>query len=147
ARSDRRKSRMFFGLWGSHAGIPQGLANATSGDLAPKWLDPRQDRMRVGCTLQNRVEAGVFPTPQQSRGEGALGAASPASISPSLTGNGRDAIFMDCDVVEIAQAILHAFQSREEFLPTFRRLLAREDCGEELRCVSHLLGLNAQLMT
>src|SRR5262249_50623630 len=50
--------RMFFRLWGSRAGIPQGLANATSGGLAPKWLDPRQDRMRVGCALQNRVEAG-----------------------------------------------------------------------------------------
>jgi len=116
-------------------------------DLAPKWLDPRQGRMRVGCTLQNRVEAGVFASRQQSRGEGALRAASPAPIPPSLIGNGRDAILMNRDVVEIAQAILHAFQPREELLPTFRRLLAREDGGEELRCVSHLLGLNAQLMT
>ena len=103
--------------------------------------------MRVGCTLQNRVEAGVFASRQQSRGEGALRAASPAPIPPSLIGNGRDAILMNRDVVEIAQAILHAFQPREELLPTFRRLLAREDGGEELRCVSHLLGLNAQLMT
>src|SRR5262249_51812583 len=28
-----------------------------------------------------------------------------------------------------------------------RRRLAREEPGEELRCVSHLLGLNAQLVT
>src|SRR5262249_5767168 len=34
-------------------------------DLAPKWLDPRQDRMRVGCTLQNRVEAARLAAPQQ----------------------------------------------------------------------------------
>src|SRR5262249_61736561 len=55
--------RMFFRLWGSRAGIPQGLANATSGDLAPKWLDPRQDRIRVGCAVQNRVEEGVLSPP------------------------------------------------------------------------------------
>src|SRR5215468_10734280 len=116
-------------------------------DLAPKWLDPRQGRMRGGCTLQHRVEAGVFASRQQSRSEGALRAASPAPILPSLIGNGRVAIFMNRDVVEIAQAILHAFQPREELLPTLRRLLAREKVGEELRCVSHLLGLNAQLMT
>jgi hypothetical protein len=103
--------------------------------------------MRVGCTLQNRIETGVLAARQQSRSEGALRAASPAPILPPLTGNGRDAIFMNRDVVEVAQAILHAFQPREELLPTFRRLLARENGGEELRCVSHLLGLNAQLMT
>src|SRR6516165_4561666 len=89
--------------------------------------------MRVGCTLQNCVEAGVFAARQQSRGEGTLRAASPAPIPPCLTGNGRDAIFMDRDVVEVAQAILHAFQPREELLPTFRRLLAREDGGEDRR--------------
>jgi hypothetical protein len=103
--------------------------------------------MRVGCTLQNCVEAGVFASRQQSRSEGAFRAASPAPIPPSLIGNGRDAIFMNRDVVEIAKAILHAFQPREELLPTLRRLLAREKVGEELRGVSHLLGLNAQLVT
>ena len=59
--------------------------------------------MRVGCTLQNCVKAGVFAPRQQSRSEGALRAASPAPIPPSLIGNGRDAIFMNRDVVEIAQ--------------------------------------------
>jgi hypothetical protein len=54
---------------------------------------------------------------------------------------------MDRDVVEVAQAILHAFQPREELLPTLQRLLAREKAGEELRCVSHFLSLNAQLVT
>src|SRR5262249_60078278 len=68
-------------------------------------------------------------------------------IPRSLIGNGRDAIFMNRDVVEVAQAILHAFQRREELLPTLRRLLAGEEPGEELRCVSHFLGLNAQLVT
>jgi hypothetical protein len=82
--------------------------------------------MRVGCTLQNCVKAGVFASRQQSRSEGALRAASPVPILPSLIGNGRDAIFMNRDVVEIAQAILHAFQPREELLPALRRFLARE---------------------
>src|SRR5215831_19788900 len=116
-------------------------------DLAPKRFDPGQGLMSVGCTLQNRIETGVLATRQQSRSERALRAASPAPIAPPLAGNGRDAIFMNRDVVEVAQAILHAFQPREELLPTFRRLLAREKAGEELRRISHLLGLDAQLMT
>ena len=99
--------------------------------------------MRISCTFQNRVEAGVFATGQQSRSEGARRTVSPAPFPPSLIGNGRDAIFMDRDVVEVAQAILHAFQPREELLPTLQRLLAREKVGEEFRCVSHFLGLNA----
>src|SRR5215831_17322924 len=59
-------------------GHPARVCERHQQDLAPKWLDPRQGRMRVGCTLQNRVEAGVFATRQQSRGEGALRVASPA---------------------------------------------------------------------
>jgi hypothetical protein len=88
--------------------------------------------MRVGCTLQNCVKAGVFASRQQSRSEGALRAASPVPILPSLIGNGRDAIFMNRDVVEIAQAILHAFQPREELLPALRRFLAREKAPHDL---------------
>jgi hypothetical protein len=86
-------------------------------------------------------------TVQQPRGKGALGISSPVPTPPALIGNGRDAIFMNRDVVEIAEAILHAFQRREKLLPTLRRLLAREEPGKELRCVSHLLGLYAQLVT
>ena len=97
--------------------------------------------------MQNRVKARVFAARQQSRSEGALRTVSPAPCPPSLFGNGRNAIFMNRDVVEVAQAVLHAFQPREKLLPTLRRLLAREQAGEELRCVSDFLGLNAQLMT
>jgi hypothetical protein len=45
--------------------------------LAPIWLDLGQGRMRVGCTLQNRVKAGVFAARQQSCSEGALRTVSP----------------------------------------------------------------------
>src|SRR5262249_37963407 len=72
---------------------------------------------------------------------------SPAPAPPALIGDGRDAIFMNRDVVEFTQAILHVLQRREKLLPTLRHLLPREKAGEELRCVSHLLRLNAQLVT
>src|SRR5215831_8668580 len=126
--------------------MPQGLANGAIGTLAPKWLDLRQGRMGVDCILQNRVETGVLAARQQSSGKGALRVSSPAP-APPLIGDGRDAIFMDGDVVEVAQAILHVLERGEKLLPALRRLFAGEEAGEELRCVSHLLGLNAQLVT
>src|SRR5262245_64081675 len=103
--------------------------------------------MGVGCIFHNRVEAGVLAARQQSRGEGALRVSSPTPAPPALSSNGRDAIFMNGDVVEVTQAILHVLERREKLLPTLRRLLAGEEAGEELGCVSHLLGLNAQLVT
>src|SRR5262249_27385560 len=126
--------------------MPQGLANGAIGTLAPKWLDLRQGRMGVDCILQNRVETGVLAARQQSSGKGALRVSSPAP-APPLIGDGRDAIFMDGDVVEVTQAILHVLERREKLVPTLRRLLAGEEAGKELGCVSHLLGLNAQLVT
>src|SRR5262245_57797770 len=97
--------------------------------------------MGVGCIFHNRVEAGVLAARQQTRGEGALRVSSPAPAPPALSSNGRDAIFMDGDVVEVTQAILHVLERREKLLPTLRRLLAGEEAGKELGCVSHLLGL------
>src|SRR5262249_49140696 len=86
--------------------------------LEPKRLDPGQGRMGVAGTLQNGVQAGVLAARQQPRGKGALRIPSAAATPPALISNGRDTIFMNCDVVEIAQTILHAFQSREKLLPT-----------------------------
>src|SRR5262249_176909 len=126
--------------------MPQGLANGAIGTLAPKWLDLRQGRMGVDCILQNRVETGVLAARQQSSGKGALRVSSPAP-APPLIGDGRDAIFMDGDVVEVAQAILHVLERGEKLLPALRRLFAGEEAAEQLRWVSHLLGLNAQLGT
>jgi hypothetical protein len=51
---------------------------------------------------------------------------------------------VDCDVVEIAQAILHAFERQKELFTALRRLSAREEVGEELRRVAHLLRLDAK---
>src|SRR5262245_55024217 len=126
--------------------MPQGLANGAIGTLAPKWLDLRQGRMGVDCILQNRVETGVLAARQQSSGKGALRVSSPAP-APPLIGDGRDAIFMDRHVVEVAQAILHVLERGAKLLPALRRLIAGEAAGEELLCVSYLLGLNAQLVT
>src|SRR5262245_36640398 len=112
-------------IYHPHARTPQGLSNA--GTLGPERLDLGQGRMGVGCIFHNRVEAGLLAARQQSRGEGALRVSSPALAPPALLGNGRDAIFMDGDVVEVAQAILHVLERREKFLPTLRRLLAGEE--------------------
>src|SRR5262245_21252389 len=134
-------------IYHPHGRAPQGLANVAIGTLAPERLDLGQGRMGVGCIFHNRVEAGVLAARQQSRGEGALRISSPTPAPPALSSNGRDAIFMDSDVVEVAQAILHVLERREKLLPTLRRLLAGEEAGKEVGCVSHLLGLNAQLVT
>src|SRR5262249_37556276 len=103
--------------------------------------------MGLGCIFHDRIEAGVLAARQQPCGEGPLRGSSPAPAPPALIGDGRDAIFMNRDVVEFTQAILHVLQRREKLLPTLRHLLPREKAGEELRCVSHLLRLNAQLVT
>src|SRR5262245_25166556 len=103
--------------------------------------------MGLGCIFHDRIEAGVLAARQQPCGEGTLRVSSPAPAPPALIGDGRDAIFMNRDVVEFTQAILHVLQRREKLLPTLRHLLPREKAGEELRCVSHLLRLNAQLVT
>jgi hypothetical protein len=69
-----------------------------------------------GMTVSNVLARGVTVACASSRPSrrtrivtrpGALRTVSPAPIPPSLIGNGRDAIFMDRDVVEVAQAILH----------------------------------------
>src|SRR5262249_37038182 len=96
---------------------PQGLANVAIGTLAPERLDLSHGRVGVGCIFHDRVEAGVLAPRQQSRGEGALRVSSPAPALPALSSNGRDAIFMDGDVVEVAQAILHVLERREKLVP------------------------------
>src|SRR5262249_13707621 len=111
-------------IYHPHGRAPQGLANVAIGTLAPERLDLGQGRMGVGCIFHNRVEAGVLAARQQSRGEGALRISSSTPAPPALSSNGRDAIFMDGDVVEVAQAILHVPERREKLLPTLRRLLA-----------------------
>src|SRR5262249_48250241 len=114
-------------IYHPHGRAPQGLANVVIGTLAPERLDLGQGRMGVGCIFHNRVEAGVLAARQQSGGEGTLRVSSPTPAPPSLSSNGRDAIFMDGDVVEVTQAILHVLERREKLLPTLRRLLAGEE--------------------
>src|SRR2546429_7572252 len=84
---------------------------------------------------------------QHPRRKCTLAASCPAPLAPSVARNRPDPILMHDDVIEIAQAILCAFERREELVPAFEYLLAREEGGEELRCVTHLLGLDAQLVT
>src|SRR5262245_64824781 len=106
-----------------HGRAPQGLADVAIATLAPERLDLGQGRMGVACIFHNRVEAGVLAARQQSRGEGALRVSSPALAPPALIGNGRDAIFMDGDVVEITQAILHVLERQEKLVPTLDAFL------------------------
>ena len=101
--------------------------------------------MRVISALQNPIETGVLATGQQSGSESAFWAAAEVT-SPAAIGYGRDPVFVDCDVVEIAQAILHVFEGREELRAPPRRLLAGEEVGEEFRGVTHLLRLDAELV-
>src|SRR5262245_35061298 len=110
-------------IYHPHGRAPQGLANVAIGTLAPERLDLGQGRMGVGCIFHNRVEAGVLAARQQTRGEGALRVSSPTPAPPAFSSNGRDAIFMDGDVVEVTPAILHVLERREKLLRRFDAFL------------------------
>src|SRR5262245_22622935 len=113
---------------------------------APDRLDLGENRVRVAGACQDRIKARVLTTGQQPGREGALRSAAAASALPAAIGDGRDSVLVHRDVVEIAQAILHSFERGEELRAPPRRLLAGEEVAEELRCVAHLLRLDAQLV-
>src|SRR5215472_1989631 len=54
---------------------------------------------------------------------------------------------MHGDVVEIAEPILHALKRGKKLLAPFQCPLGREQRGEELRRITQLLGLDAELVT
>ena len=54
---------------------------------------------------------------------------------------------MYSDVIEIAEAVLQALEGGKELPAPFSSPLAREQTGEEFRCVAQLLGLDAQLVS
>src|SRR5262249_20883281 len=70
---------------------------------------------------------------------------SPSAL-PAAVGDGRDPVLVHRDVVEVAKAVLDAFERRQELRAPPRRLLAGEEVGEELRGVAHLLRLDAELV-
>src|SRR5262245_29071511 len=102
--------------------------------------------MRIAGACQDRIEARVLAPGQQPGREGALGAAAPAPALPATIGDGRDPVLVHRDVVEVAQAVLHAFERGKKLRAPPRRLLAGEEIGEELRRVAHLLCLDAELV-
>src|SRR5262245_65286671 len=97
--------------------------------------------------FRHRVEAGVFVAGPQSGGKVAFRVAAPTPATPAAAGNGRNAVLVHGNVVEVAKAILQVLECRKELLPALPRLLAWKHAGEELRRVADLLGLNAQLVT
>ena len=102
--------------------------------------------MSVVGAFQHRIKAGVLAPGQQPGGEGALRAAGAAAPGPASIDDGRNPVLVHRDVVEITQAILHAFKRRKELRAPPRRLLAWEEVGEELQGVTHLLRLDAELV-
>ena len=57
---------------------------------------------------------------------------------PGANADSSHALLVHCDVIEIAEAVLQALEGDKEMLPPLRRPLAREQTGEEFRCVAQL---------
>src|SRR5262245_51135151 len=113
---------------------------------APERLDLGESRVRVAGACQDRIKTRVLAPGQQPGREGALGAAASLSALPAAVGDGRDPVLVHRDVVEIAEAVLHAFERGQELRTPPRRFLAGKEVGEELRGVAHLLRLDAELV-